>query len=56
VLAQLACAKDRRAGRRLDRLSEFVLPAAVLTMGLFVLFQALALFSPLVNLIHSLAA
>jgi type II secretory pathway component PulF len=56
VLTQLADVKKRRAGRWIDRLSEFVLPAVVLAMGLFVLFQALALFSPLVNLIHRLAA
>jgi len=56
VLRQLACAKNRGASRLLDRVSEFALPAAVLAMGLFVLFQFVALFAPLVHLIYSLAA
>jgi type IV pilus assembly protein PilC len=56
VLTQLAYAKNRRATRRLDRVSQLVLPTVVLLMGLFVLFQALALFTPLTNLIRGLAA
>jgi type IV pilus assembly protein PilC len=56
VLNQLASAKVRHSSQWLNRLSEFALPAAVLAMGLFVFFQFLALFAPLVNLIYSLAA
>ncbi len=55
VLTQLALAKNRRALRRLDRFSQLVLPAVVLLMGMLVLFQALALFTPLINLIRGLA-
>ncbi len=55
VLIQLAYAKNRRADRWFGRLSEFALPAVVLAMGSFVLYQAVALFSPLVNLIYALA-
>jgi type II secretory pathway component PulF len=56
VLSQLAGAKSRRATRRLNHVSQLVLPAMVLLIGLFVLFQALALFTPLTNLIRGLAA
>ena len=56
VLTQLAYAKSRRAMRRLDRMSQLVLPVIVILMGLFVLFQALAVFVPLTNLIRGLAA
>ena len=56
VLTQLAYAKNRLAMRRLDHVSQLLLPAVVLLMGLFVLFQALALFTPLTNLIRGLAA
>ena len=56
VLTQLAYAKNRRAMRRLDHVSQLVLPAMVLLIGLFVLFQALALLTPLTNLIRGLAA
>ena len=56
VLTQLANAKNRRAIRRLDYASQLVLPAVVLLMGLFVLFQALALFTPLTNIIRGFAA
>ncbi len=55
VLNQLAYAKNRAADRWFGRLSEFALPAVVLAMGSFVLYQAVALFSPLVNLIDALA-
>jgi type II secretory pathway component PulF len=55
VLEQLARAKTRHATRRLDRVSQLVLPAMVLLMGSFVLFQALALLTPLTNLIRGLA-
>ncbi len=56
VLAQLAAAKSRRAFRTLDYIAQLVLPVVVLLFGLFVLFQALALFAPLTNLIRGLAA
>jgi len=56
VLTQLAYAKDRRAQRRLDRISQLLMPAVVMLIGMFVLFQALALMTPLANLIRSLAA
>ena len=56
VLTQLASAKNRRAVRRLDQFSQLLLPAVVLVMGMYVLFQGLALMAPLANLIRSLAA
>jgi type II secretory pathway component PulF len=56
VLTQLAYAKNRRAMRRLDHISQLVLPAIVLLLGLFVLFQAMAVLMPLSNLIRGLAA
>lgn len=56
VLTQLAYAKNRLAMRRLDRFSQLLLPAVVMLIGLFVLFQAVALFMPLTNLIRGLAA
>jgi type II secretory pathway component PulF len=56
VLTQLAYAKSRRAMRRLDRMSQLVLPVVVILIGLFVLFQALAVFVPLTNMIRALAA
>jgi type IV pilus assembly protein PilC len=55
VLTQLAYAKNRRAMRRLDHLSQVLVPAMVLLMGLFVLFQALAVLTPLTNMIQGLA-
>ena len=55
VLEQLARAKTRRAVRRMDRISQLVMPAVVLLIGLFVVFQALALFTPLTNLVRGLA-
>jgi type IV pilus assembly protein PilC len=54
VLAQLAGVKWRRAARRLERLSQLLLPALAIVFGGAVLFQALTLFLPLVQLIHSL--
>jgi type IV pilus assembly protein PilC len=56
VLTQLAFAKNRRAVRRLDQVSQLLLPVVVLLMGMFVLFQGLALITPLANLIRGLAA
>jgi type II secretory pathway component PulF len=55
VLTQLAYAKNRRAIRRLNHVSQLLLPAMVLLVGLFVLFQALAVFMPLTNIIRGLA-
>jgi type IV pilus assembly protein PilC len=55
ALHQLALGKKRRTARRLDRLSEFVLPVLVIALGAFVLFQALTVFVPISNFIsHSL--
>jgi type IV pilus assembly protein PilC len=54
VLAQLAGVKWRRAARRLERMSQLLLPALAIVFGGAVLFQALTLFLPLVQLIHSL--
>jgi type IV pilus assembly protein PilC len=55
ALRQLAAVKKRRTERRLDRLSEFVLPVFVLTLGAFVLLQALAVFAPLTKFVSALA-
>jgi type II secretory pathway component PulF len=55
VLTQLAYGKNRRARRKLDRLSQLVLPAVVLLMGAFVLFQSVAIFMSMTSLIKSLA-
>ncbi|MEX2316007.1 MAG: type II secretion system F family protein [Pirellulales bacterium] len=54
VLSQLAAVKGRRTARRLERLSQLLLPALALVFGGFVLVQALTLFLPLVQLIDSL--
>lgn len=54
ALDQLAAGKKRRTARRLEGMSELFLPAMVLAMGAFVLFQALTIFLPLVKLISSL--
>jgi type II secretory pathway component PulF len=55
ALHQLAMGKKRRTSRRLDRLSEFVLPVLVIALGAFVLFQALAIFVPITQFIsHNL--
>ncbi len=55
ALQQVAAVRRRRTTRHLERLSELLLPAAILLIGSFVLFQALAYFTPLVNFIQSLA-
>jgi type II secretory pathway component PulF len=52
VLKQLARGKRRRTNRRLTRLSELFLPAVVFTLAAFVLFQALAVFLPLIEIIY----
>jgi type II secretory pathway component PulF len=51
ALRQLAIGKKRRTARRLDRLSEFVLPVLVIALGAFVLFQALTVFVPITSFI-----
>jgi type IV pilus assembly protein PilC len=51
ALTQLAYGKRQRATRRLERLSQFLLPVAVLLMGLFVLIQVLAVFVPVIQII-----
>jgi type IV pilus assembly protein PilC len=53
ALEQLAAGKERRAMRRLDRLSELLLPMLIVAMGAIVLFQALSVFIPLVKIIES---
>jgi type II secretory pathway component PulF len=55
ALRQLAAVKRRRTQRRLDRLSEFVLPVFVLTLGAFVLLQALEIFAPLTKFVSALS-
>lgn len=54
ALQQLVGVKKRRTLWRLEWLSELLLPALVLLLGAFVLFQALTIFQPLVNLIEGL--
>jgi type II secretory pathway component PulF len=53
VLQQLARVKKRRITARLSRLADLVLPAVILTIGAFVLFQALSVFVPLVDIVYS---
>lgn len=53
VLRQLARVKKRRISARLARLADLVLPAVILTVGAFVLFQALSVFVPLVHIVYS---
>jgi type II secretory pathway component PulF len=55
ALQQLATVKKRRTQRRLDRLAELALPVLVLTLGAFVLLQALTMFVPLIQFIYGLA-
>lgn len=55
VLNELAEVKKRRTSRSYLNWSELVLPALVLLMALFVLFQALTVFEPLTKLIQDLA-
>lgn len=54
TLKQLARGKQRRTSQRLDRLAALVLPVMTLLLGAFVLFQALSLFVPLVQIITML--
>jgi type II secretory pathway component PulF len=50
ALTQIAALKTRRSTRRWQRLSNLVLPALVLVLGGLVLFQALSVFVPLMQL------
>ena len=49
---QIVDVKKRRTRRRFERLGELLLPAMVLCLAAFVLFQMLTIFQPLVNLIE----
>jgi type II secretory pathway component PulF len=55
ALRQLAYAKSLRATRFLERISQLVLPALVLCVGLFVLLQVLSIFVPVTQMVTSLA-
>lgn len=55
TLRQLAASKKRRTWRKLERLSELLLPAIVIALGAFVLFQALSILMPLVSIITALS-
>lgn len=54
VLQQLAQVKKRRTSARLSRLADLMLPAMILLIGAFVLFQALSVFMPLVHILEGL--
>jgi type II secretory pathway component PulF len=54
ALKQLARHKRGQTTRHLARWTELVLPLAVILMGSFVLFQAIGVFGPLVQILHSL--
>jgi type II secretory pathway component PulF len=54
ALRQLALGKERRTMRRLDRLSELLLPILVVVMGAFVLVQAITVFLFLSKTLESL--
>jgi type II secretory pathway component PulF len=55
ALTQLAYGKSQRATRRLEGLSQFLLPVVVLLMGLFVLIQVLAVFVPVIQIVLNMA-
>jgi type II secretory pathway component PulF len=52
VLRQLAHGKKRRTLRRLERMSELLLPVVVFMLAAFVLFEALTIFLPLTQFIY----
>jgi len=52
ILKQLARGKKRRTLRRLERMSELLLPVVVVTIAAFVLFEALTIFLPLTQFIY----
>lgn len=54
VLAELVSAKKRRTTRRWELLSVFFLPLLVVLMGGFVLWQALTIFMPLIEILRAL--
>ena len=54
TLRQLSANKKRRTWRKLERLSELLLPTIVVLFGAFVLFQALSILMPLVTIITAL--
>jgi type II secretory pathway component PulF len=54
VLTQLANLKLRCNARRVERLSQLLMPSFVLVMGGIVLFQCLAVFVPLIEIVYSL--
>jgi len=54
ALKQLVGNKRRRAVRWLEQAAEFLLPALVVLLGVFVLFQSLTVFGPLTQIIKSL--
>lgn len=53
VLAQLAGVKQRRARRRWNAVASFLWPLLVLVLGAFVLFQALTVFTPLLEILYA---
>jgi len=55
ALRQLADGKQRRTSRRLQRVADWLLPALAISMGAFVLFQALTIFQPLTEMIWQMA-
>jgi len=54
VLAQLAGVKRRRVRRRSSAIASLLWPLLVIALGTFVLFQSLAIFSPLLEILHAL--
>jgi protein transport protein HofC len=54
VLEQIVLAKKRRTARRSERWAKLAMPALVLLLGSVVLVQALTVFLPLIQLLHSL--
>jgi type II secretory pathway component PulF len=54
ALKQIIAVKRRRTWARLEKASEFMLPALVLLMAGLVVFQAMSVFEPLVELIDAL--
>jgi type IV pilus assembly protein PilC len=54
VLHQLALLRKRRNARRMAHWSELAVPAVIILMGLFVLWQALSIYESLVHIVYSL--
>jgi type II secretory pathway component PulF len=55
VLRQLAAAKRARIEHRRNRLQQLVFPVVTIAFGIFVLFQAVGMMAPLINLIANLS-